>query len=117
MKSSVTILIMAAMLAACAGDSETLDNEDTDLAVNGEAAYDQSCATCHDEGLFGAPRVGAPQDWQSRSNLWQAVLMEHAKEGFFEMPARGGSAELTDEMVYAATEYMLENTFEDRPKD
>jgi cytochrome c5 len=117
MRSSIAILITASALAACAGRGETVDNEGADLVVNGEAAYVENCASCHDEGLFGAPRVGAPQDWQSRSNLWQAVLMEHAKEGFFEMPARGGSSELTDDMVFAATEYMLENTFADRPKD
>ena len=64
-----------------------------------------------------APREGEPQDWRGRSALWQAVLMEHAKTGYFDMPARGGNSELSDEVVNAAAEYMLELTFESRPED
>jgi cytochrome c5 len=43
--------------------------------------------------------------------------MEHAKTGYFDMPARGGKTELPDEIVNAAAEYMLEITFSNRPED
>jgi cytochrome c5 len=85
--------------------------------IDGQAAYVEHCAGCHETGMMGAPREGEPDDWQGRSDLWQAVLMEHAKTGFFEMPARGGKSDLPDDVVSAAAEYMLEITFPDRPKD
>ena len=117
MRSILTVLLAGCALAACASDNRETSNPVADEPINGEAAYEEHCAVCHDDGMFGAPRVGAPQDWQSRSNLWQAVLMEHAKQGYFDMPARGGKSDLSDELVSAASEYMLEQTFPDRPED
>lgn len=43
--------------------------------------------------------------------------MEHANAGFFEMPAKGGDEALSKGTIDAATEYMLEVTFPDRPRD
>jgi hypothetical protein len=34
--------------------------------------------------------------------MWQAVLFNHAKSGYLEMPEKGGAAELSDEAVEAA---------------
>lgn len=105
-------------LAACAHHSgEAQDNEASAGVIDGEAAYSENCAGCHETGMLGAPREGEPQDWKGRSNLWQAVLMDHAKTGFFDMPARGGKSELPDGVVNAAAEYMLEKTFPNRPED
>ena len=49
--------------------------------------------------------------------MWQAVLFEHARAGYFDMPGKGGRRDLSDEAVEAATEYMLEKTFPELPKD
>jgi len=49
--------------------------------------------------------------------MWQAVLFNHAKAGYLDMPGKGGQPELTDESVEAATEYMLGLTFPELPKD
>jgi len=116
MKSFATVLVFGLMLASCAlnGDGKS---KSADESINGEAAYLKYCAGCHEQGMFGAPREGEPKDWESRSALWQAVLMEHAKEGYFNMPARGGRTDLPDEVINAAAEYMLEMTFPDRPRD
>lgn len=116
MKPTALLCLWGLMLSGCAlsGDG---GNAALGPGVNGEAAYLEHCAGCHETGILGAPREGAPQDWQTRSSLWQAVLMEHAREGFFEMPARGGKTDLPDEVVDAAAEYMLEMTFPDRPRD
>jgi cytochrome c5 len=113
---TIAIAAAALVLAGCALDSRS-DSAADDNAVNGEAAYFEYCATCHEDGMFGAPRMGEPMDWEVRSSLWQAVLMEHAQQGYYDMPARGGRPELSDEVVSAAAEYMLENTYRDRPKD
>ena len=114
--TTVTAVTAALVLTGCTlgkkGDAAADAN-----SINGEAAYMEYCATCHEDGMFNAPRMGEPMDWEVRSSLWQAVLMEHAKKGYYDMPARGGRSDLPDEIVNAAAEYMLENTYRDRPKD
>jgi cytochrome c5 len=56
----------------------------------GKDAYDQVCARCHEEGLDGAPRTGDRDAWAGRSWLWEAVLFEHAKQGYMTLTAKGG---------------------------
>lgn len=120
MRQTVFLLAAGVVLASCAHNGDDVlpsSNDHTAAASDGEAAYTEHCAGCHETGMLGAPREGVPDDWRERSNLWQGVLMEHAKTGYFEMPARGGKAQLPDEVVDAAAEYMLEMTFRDRPQD
>ena len=89
----------------------------TEPEISGQDAYNQVCARCHDTGANDAPVTGNPADWENRSDLWQAVLMEHANAGYLEMPAKGGDKALSDWTINAATQYMLEITFPDRPRD
>ena len=118
MRLTVTMMIASLVLAACAHNRDGASVGSTaNEAINGEAAYLQHCAGCHETGMLGAPREGQPADWETRSKLWQAVLMEHAKTGYFDMPAKGGKTNLPDEIVDAAAEYMLEKTFPNRPQD
>lgn len=117
MRLTASILIAAFFLAACAHNGKGVKSEDSVTGINGEAAYQQNCARCHGTGEQGAPRTGHPDDWEVRSSLWQAVLMEHAKKGFLDMPARGGDTELPDDVVNAAAQHMLEQTFPNMPKD
>ena len=116
MKSNAIVLATGLLLTGCALNGDGAGNPASNT-VNGEAAYLEHCAGCHQDGMFGAPRLGVPEDWEDRSKLWQAVLMEHAKEGYFDMPARGGKADLSDEVVNAAAEYMIERTFCEWPCD
>ena len=118
MRFTAITIIAAATLAACAhnGDGTTAAGA-ADEPINGEAAYLEHCAGCHETGMLGAPREGNPADWEGRSKLWQGVLMEHAKTGYFDMPAKGGKTHLPDDIVDAAAEYMLEKTFPNRPQD
>ena len=118
----MTALMIAASLlsVACAhnvDDAEPSPDDAVVRATNGEAAYLEHCAGCHETGMLGAPREGQPQEWADRSMLWQGVLMEHARTGYFEMPARGGKSNLPDALVNAAAEYMLEKTFPERQED
>ncbi len=85
--------------------------------LSGLDAYNKVCAGCHETGVDGAPAPGDPTEWEGRSPHWQAVLMEHANAGYLEMPAKGGEDELSDWTINAATQYMLEKTFPDRPRD
>lgn len=118
MRQTAFLIATGFVLASCAhnGDDFAAPTGGA-AAIDGEAAYLEHCAGCHETGMLGAPREGQPQEWEDRSDLWQAVLMEHAKTGYFEMPARGGKTDLPDELVNAAAEYMLEMTFPERPED
>ena len=100
---------IALLLAATAASA--------DREVDGEKAYRENCASCHDHRIEGAPKTGAPADWEGRSWNWEAVQLEHAKAGYLAMPARGGNAALSDYDTGAAVEYMLNLTFPDLPRD
>ena len=89
----------------------------SDRQALGKATYAKACASCHEAGEGNAPRTGVREDWSERSDLWQAVLFNHAKAGYLEMPGKGGRPELTDEAVEAAVEYMLGLTFPELPRD
>jgi len=87
------------------------------LDISGAEAYQVACASCHESGSNGAPATGDSDAWSGRSPHWEAVLFNHAKEGYMQMPARGGKPELSDRSVVAAAEYMLSITYPDRPPD
>ena len=84
---------------------------------DGKRAYERVCASCHETGVEGAPIVGQPKDWNKRSDLWEAVLVEHAQKGFIKMPAMGGAEHTTDYDVSAAAEYMLTQTHPEMQQD
>jgi cytochrome c5 len=86
------------------------------LAI-GREVYEQACASCHDDGVGGAPAIGDRDAWSERSPLWLAVLFEHSKAGYLDMPAKGAHLDLTDQAVDAASEYMLSVTFPEKPLD
>ncbi|MDX1734397.1 MAG: c-type cytochrome [Halioglobus sp.] len=83
----------------------------------GREVYVASCARCHEHGAEGAPVTGTAGDWGERSQLWDAVLAEHARDGYLGMPARGGDDVLTEDQVRAATEYIMARTFPHLPLD
>ena len=118
------MLIALLMLVGCgkAGDDaapltapEVFEPTDSMVQLAGKQAYDQACASCHDEGVDGAPKTGDREAWAGRSWLWEAVLFEHAKDGYLSMPAKGGDESLDDAAVEMAAEYMLTKTFPDAP--
>ena len=83
----------------------------------GRETYEQTCASCHDSQLDGAPITGDRSSWSDRSPLWSAVLFEHAKSGYLQMPPKGGQPGLSDTAVEAAGEYMLCETFPELLRD
>jgi len=84
----------------------------------GRETYETACASCHDEDKGdGAPIKGDSDSWSTRSPLWSAVLLEHAKSGYMDMPTKGGKLELSDRVVEAAGEFMLHETFPELPRD
>jgi len=88
-----------------------------DRMALGKDTYEMACASCHETGEHGAPITGNRDQWEERSDMWQAVLFKHARSGYLEMPGKGGQSDLSDESVDAASEYMLALTFPDLPRD
>ena len=90
---------------------------DSHRMKDGRQVYEASCASCHDSGADGAPSISKPEDWDTRSSLWEGVLFEHANKGYLSMPAKGGDAGLTEYDVDAAAEYMLTIVHPELPRD
>ncbi len=77
----------------------------------GEAAYNKVCFACHAQGIAGAPKMGDAAAWEARIAQGKDTLYKHAIEGFQGqagmMPAKGGAADLSDDDVKAAVDFML----------
>jgi cytochrome c5 len=82
------------------------------LATDGPSVYATVCGACHTNGIAGAPRTGDRGAWASRIAQGKDILYRHSIEGYQGsagvMPARGGRADLSDELVQAAVDHMLE---------
>ena len=73
-----------------------------------KTVYNTVCAGCHGAGVLGAPKMGDKGAWAGRIGQGMATLNNHAINGFKGMPARGGAANLTDDEVKAAVQYMVD---------
>jgi cytochrome c5 len=107
----------AAAAPATGAEREVMPSWREDYLALGKETYERVCASCHESGEQGAPVTGKREQWEGRSDLWQAVLFEHAKSGYLDMPGRGGQPDLSDEAVEAAAEYMLGLTYPELPTD
>jgi cytochrome c5 len=81
-------------------------------AADGAAVYQAKCAACHDSGVGDAPRTGAAADWTERFAAGRAALHAAAIHGVPDtaMAPKGGFADLSDDEVRAAVDYMLAKT-------
>lgn len=79
--------------------------------ASGEATYKAACFACHGTGVAGAPKLGDKAAWKDRIAQGNAKMYEHAIKGFKGktgvMPAKGGRADLSDDAVKAAVDYMV----------
>lgn len=80
--------------------------------VDGEAVYNQACMACHATGAGGAPMVGNIDQWAPRIAKGTDALHQSGINGVAgtSMMAKGGRADLSDEQVMAAVDYMVENS-------
>jgi cytochrome c5 len=88
------VLVLVAGLAACSPpippaptpeQALALAPADTRLAT----LYGESCRACHAIPGTGAPLVHDRQAWDPRWKQGEAVLLDHAVQGFQAMPAGG----------------------------
>jgi len=102
MPNRLLLVIALLSLAACSGDptesapgpvaseggNDAVPSWRDEQDALGRETYERACASCHETGDGGAPLTGRREDWSGRSDMWQAVLFEHAKSGYLEMPGK-----------------------------
>lgn len=74
---------------------------------DGATVYNTICMACHATGLAGAPKTGDKAAWAPRITTGLEALLKSATNGKNAMPARGGAANLTDDELKAAVEYLV----------
>jgi cytochrome c5 len=81
--------------------------------LSGPQVYNAVCIACHaPPGVGGAPALGDGDAWAARIAQGMDTLIDHALHGFSGstgvMPRKGERADLSDEEVIGAVEYMVE---------
>ncbi len=101
---------MAAAAAPAAGGATQVAT--AAAAVDGEAIYNQACLACHATGVGGAPVVGDAGSWAPRIAKGIDVLHSSGINGVAgtAMMAKGGRADLSDDQVIAAVDFMVERS-------
>jgi cytochrome c5 len=79
---------------------------------SGEDVYNGACVACHSSGAGGAPKLGDAAAWADRIAKGQDALYQSGLNGVAggSMIARGGCMTCSDEEIFAAVDYMVENS-------
>jgi cytochrome c5 len=72
-----------------------------------ESVVRTQCATCHESGRDGAPRIGDREAWIPRLKRGLDPLVASAVHGHGPMPSRGGLPDLSDAEIRGAIVYMF----------
>ncbi|MEM9171948.1 MAG: c-type cytochrome [Pseudomonadota bacterium] len=84
------------------------------VTLTGAQVYNNACGACHTGGVAGAPKLGDAGAWEPRIAQGLETLRDHAVNGYQGnagyMPAKGGNPSLSDDDVYNAIDYMLEES-------
>ena len=98
----------APQTAALTQASDALAAGEGAAPMDAKTTYDTVCAVCHAAGIANAPKLGDKAAWAPRLGdidaLYAAVI-----NGKNAMPPRAGRPDLSDEVLNAAVDYMLES--------
>jgi cytochrome c5 len=72
-----------------------------------ESIVRAQCATCHESGRDGAPKIGDQAAWIPRLKRGLDPLVASAVHGHGPMPSRGGLPDLSDAEIRGAIVYMF----------
>jgi cytochrome c5 len=82
------------------------------LPKNGTELFEQTCSTCHGQGIAGAPKAGDKAAWAPRIAKGKETLYQHALNGFQGssgvMPPKGGRTDVPDDVVKQAVDHMVQ---------
>ena len=73
-------------------------------AADGQAVYNTNCGMCHNNI---APKIGDKDAWAPRIKQGNDALVADVIKGKGAMPPKGGHANLSDDDIKAATEYLV----------
>ena len=79
-------------------------------ADDAKKTYDEACGVCHNAGVAGAPKLGDATAWAPRIATGKDALYATSLNGKGAMPAKGGRADISDDAIKAAVDYMVENS-------
>ncbi|MGB4468279.1 MAG: c-type cytochrome [Azovibrio sp.] len=74
---------------------------------DGPAVYASVCSACHATGAAGAPVKGDKAAWAPRIATGSDALYRSALGGKNAMPPKGGAANLSDDEIKAAVDYLV----------
>ena len=74
---------------------------------SGEMIYNTFCQACHATSAAGAPKPDDKAAWAPRIATGMAALLKSASSGKGAMPPRGGVADLTDDELKSAVNYLI----------
>ena len=98
----LTAALVLAVLVTASPDARAQGKE-----RSGKEVVDSVCSKCHATGAQGAPKIGDKQAWKKRASQSLSSLTDHALKGIRQMPAHGGSPDLTDFEIKRAVTYMV----------
>jgi cytochrome c5 len=76
-------------------------------AADGKAVYDKTCVACHAAGVANAPKLGDKAAWAPRVATGKDALIASVIKGKGAMPPKAGAADLKDDDIKAAVDFML----------
>ena len=97
MKKPTATLIITSLMMAASGAA----------IADGAATYQQACAACHMTGAAGAPKLEDKAAWAPRIAQGKDALYNSILNGKGAMPPKGGQAQLSDDEVKAAVDYIV----------
>jgi cytochrome c5 len=77
------------------------------LAADGKVVYDKTCVACHAAGVANAPKLGDKAAWAPRVAAGKDALLASVIAGKGAMPPKAGAADLKNDDIKAAIDYML----------
>lgn len=74
---------------------------------DGATIYNSVCGACHNSGVAGSPKIDDKAAWAPRVALGIDTLVKSVIGGKGAMPPKGGAADLSDDEIKGAVEYIL----------
>jgi cytochrome c5 len=75
--------------------------------ADGAATYKKACVACHMTGAAGAPKIEDKAAWAPRIAQGKDVLYNSVLKGKGAMPPKAGQAQLSDDEIKAAVDYIV----------